>query len=296
MSYRIIIETNPANPVNYLACCGIFDIVSRFDSAALASWHSARLPSQFVIQSSVSEADFLASLEETLTRPERWEFVRWNNGSEPVVISVVFKSPIGEDVKIQLDWWYETVNPNGGIATKTAWKMYAGNMKVEKTVKDVSAAAAAIVAGNRNGALLSHLLAASYGLTGRFGFDFRSSRDGLDLGFIANDLSTHEKTTQTFAVAEILGLFGVQSFFPSRMRQSGGFDSTRGWTIRTGEDGFSAAFQYVLWSEPLTISLARIAALQGTRLGDPILRAQRKKRGELANLMPAELYNTVSQK
>ena len=52
--HRIEIPCKPANPVNYLACCGIFDLVSRTDATALAHWE-AHPPVRIVLQTLVAE-------------------------------------------------------------------------------------------------------------------------------------------------------------------------------------------------------------------------------------------------
>ena len=51
------LDTNPTNPINYLACCGIFELLSRFENSATAHWEIR--PPGFVMQASMSEQDLI---------------------------------------------------------------------------------------------------------------------------------------------------------------------------------------------------------------------------------------------
>jgi hypothetical protein len=281
MKHTIAITTNPANPVNYLACCGLFDLLARMDAGAV-SWWKTQAPVSFCLESVIAEHDFSATMLETLTSLERWAFVPPEG--EPTRIEVRLTAPGGQDFSVPLDWWLETAELDGAIRDKSAWKMYAGNMSVAKTTRDLVAAANKCFP---NGAptQTAELLRVCAPLTGRFGFDFRSSRDGLDLGFIPNDLK--RKETATFVIAELLALFGAASFFPSRCGKPRTFASTRGW--EGGEEDGRATFSFFLWPEPLPVPLARLAAAFGLELPGIGLFSRRKKRGELANLTPAKI-------
>ena len=89
----------------------------------------------------------------------------------------------------------------------------------------------------------------------RFGFDPRSSRNALDTGYSANDLSI---SIPTYPFAELLALVGAASFFPSRLARPGELESTRGWSGK-----YPKGFHYVAWANPLPVALARIAATRG---------------------------------
>jgi hypothetical protein len=284
MTHRITITTNPANPVNYLACCGLFDLLARMDAGALG-WWTTRAPVGFVLESGISEGDLLATVLDTCCSLDRWD--PSPKSGEPTRFEVRFTSPAGHSFTVPLDWWLETAELDGSIRDKSAWKMYAGNMSVRKTTCDLVAAAGACFP-DRVPSRAAEVLWATALVTGRFGFDFRSSRDALELGFVLNDL--RHKETQTFVMAELLALFGLQSFFPSRCGKAKTFASTRGWEGGDGEDQ-PGAFSYFLWEAPLPVSLARLAASFGFCSPGVSLLSRRKKRGELANLTPAKTRN-----
>jgi CRISPR-associated protein Csb3 len=155
---------------------------------------------------------------------------------------------------MSLDWWYETLDQDGEIAEKSAWKMYAGNQKPQGIIQKMVTAARETM-NKRNPETITQLIALHQGMTGRFGFDCRSSRKALDAGFSANDIPDYQAATYPFL--ELLAVIGAYNFFPARTKPSHGNESTRGWAR---EKGSQYAFQYALWMSALPISLARVAA------------------------------------
>ena len=142
--------------------------------------------------------------------------------------------------------------------------------------------AARLEAAGKLPSTLDGLLAFELPMTSRFGFDPRSSRNALDVGWSPNDLKV---PISTALFAELLALFGANSFFPARIPRAGRSDSTRGW--RSRNDHAPAGFAFTLWSRALPISLARLAGFAGT----PTLFAARDdSRGRYKNLT---LANTI---
>src|SRR5262249_8314878 len=155
-----------------------------------------------------------------------------------------------ETVCLTLDWWYETLTRQKKIKAKSAWKMYAGQQTAEKISRDMTNKAAQLLRENPI-VCLTDLIKLSAGMTGRFGFDPRSSRNALDTGYSANDLNL---PITTYLFAEMLTAIATQYFFPQRNHQGGGITSSRGWIKND-------VFQYALWIRPLPIILARVAAI-----------------------------------
>ncbi|MFN0120960.1 MAG: hypothetical protein ACKV2V_10695, partial [Blastocatellia bacterium] len=155
----------------------------------------------------------------------------------------------GKPQTLALDWWYETLKPDRGIRSKSGWKMYAGQQTAEKISRDMTRVAANLLRTSRP-ETISALLKLSMGMTGRFGFDPRSSRNALDTGFSANDLKL---PITTYPFAEMLAGIGAQYFFPPRTQPDAGTTSARGWIEND-------LFQYALWTTPLPVTLARVAA------------------------------------
>src|SRR5262249_43346638 len=122
---------------------------------------------------------------------------------------------------------------------------------------------------------LTDLIKLSAGMTGRFGFDPRSSRNALDTGYSANDLNL---PITTYLFAEMLTAIATQYFFPQRNHQGGGITSSRGWIKND-------VFQYALWIRPLPIILARVAAIGAAVNKDDVIlmQAGRAKRKDYSN-------------
>ena len=180
---------------------------------------------------------------------------------------------------LSLDWWYETLNLECEIEEKSAWKMYAGNQKCGDISREMVQAAKNTMESNPP-KTLSGLIELCRGMTGRFGFDPRSSRNALDAGFSANDLKL---PVPTYPIAEMLAVIGAQHFFPHRTREVSRNESTRGWIERN-------VFRYGLWTIPLPIALARVAASCAIFEGEPILLAMQSvhaSRDKYSNLTMA---------
>src|SRR5260221_10266754 len=159
--HQIAVPCNPANPVDYLACCGLADFLARLDRTALTHWHTAA-PFGFAMESTLAEADLLAILLATFCDSARWKFIPVRDTDEPARIEMEFIPEERPAFKIPLDWWYETLTPQGKISEKSAWKMYAGNMKVAKTTSDLVAGVGATARDSKFSHNLCEFLAAKH--------------------------------------------------------------------------------------------------------------------------------------
>jgi CRISPR-associated protein Csb3 len=277
MRHQIIIPCQPANPVDYLACCGLADLLARMDHTARTHWRNVA-PLAFVMESALTEAEFLATLLATFRTVSRWNFIAVRDSEEPARIEVEFTPGGSNAFTVPLDWWYETLTPTGDIAEKSAWKMYAGQQTVRKITTDMIGQAATIP----EPASIAALLTTRAPMSGRFGFDPRSSRDAINAGFSSNDLGL---PVDTYPYAELLVTFGAGAFFPSRCRHAGDLTSARGWRGR-GES--RAGFAYHLWPLPLPALLARLAASPVGTPGAPLLLAGRATRKNYSNFLLAQ--------
>lgn len=284
MKHPITIPTNPANPVNFLACCGLFDLLARMDASA-HGWWTTTAPVSFLLESGIPESDLLATVLDTCCSLDRWAF-RPADG-EPTRIEVSFIPPNGQPFTVPLDWWLETAEMDGAIREKSAWKMYAGQQTVRGIIADMIAEAAALHLALPPNAPVSNLLERAVAMTGRFGFDPRASRNALDVGYSPNDL---QMPVLTFVFAEMLACFGLQSFFPARVGHAGNLASTRGW--KGSEDGEGEkGFVYSLWAEPLPVSLARLAAAHSDSPSARTLFSPRAMRKNYSNMSLARTIN-----
>lgn len=277
--HEIKIEVNALNPVEYLACCGIFEIASRFDETALAHWQSGDTTA-FVLDSALSEKELLEVILPTLTDWSEWKVV--TNGSEEVIrLEANFSGPNGQSEKSILDWWYESLTREGEI-NKSGWKMYAGQQKAEKITLDMIQKCQKLSCEN-----LSEILRQTSKVSGSFGFDPTASRNALDVGYSPNDLNLPVITNP---FSQLLAMFGAQNFFATRTRQANEIVSSRGWT-RESRRYF---FDYSLWLMPVPIVLARSLANAPTQVTESktvrfrSLRATRDKYSNLTLSFPTD--------
>lgn len=308
MNYDI--QVNPLNPVEYLACCGIFEILARFDPNATSWWELEPQP-RFRLETEIDEAALLTCLTEALADWNQWQRPEEQPADAPVSEGEQSKDeqsaePTSEEaegeesddeaegnegislspqfslndrlVTLKLDWWYETLTPQRKIKAKSAWKMYAGQQTAEKISHDMTAKAAQLLKENSI-SCLTDLIKSSAKMTGRFGFDPRSSRNALDTGYSPNDLKL---PIATYPFAEMLTALATQYFFPQRNQPSAGITSSRGWIKNN-------VFQYALWKTPLPITLARVAAIGAAINKDDAipLRAERANRDKYSNFKMA---------
>jgi CRISPR-associated protein Csb3 len=296
------IQVNPFNPVEYLACCGVFEILARFDVNATSWWEIEPQP-RFWLESEVDEASLLACLTQALSDWSQWQRRDEDNQSDETFILEDDKKSAEESdgeeeesnegillspqfslndriITLNLDWWYETLTPEKKIKKKSAWKMYAGQQTAEKISRDMTEMAAQLLKQNQMTSL-TELIKLSAGMTGRFGFDPRSSRNALDAGYSANDLNL---PIDTYPFAELLTAIAAQYFFPQRNQQSGGITSSRGWIENN-------VFQYALWKTPLPIQLARVAAIGAAINKDAVIpiEAERANRDKYSNFRMATM-------
>jgi CRISPR-associated protein Csb3 len=89
---QIEIRCNPSNPVNYLACCGIFDLVSRVESAAEGRWLTVG-ELRFVLETAVPDKEVVATLVDALSSEDRWRFITSGESKELSRIEVTFQPP-----------------------------------------------------------------------------------------------------------------------------------------------------------------------------------------------------------
>lgn len=269
----IKISVNAANPVEYLACLGIFEIASRFDETASAHWQIAEGETFFILETVLSEKELLEIIIPTLSDWNRWSIFA-NDEKEVVRLSADFSNAENQTETFVFDWWYESLTRDGGI-NKSGWKMYAGQQKAEKIALDMTQKCQKLSCEN-----LASILKQNSKVSGSFGFDPLASRNALDVGYSPNDLNL---PVMTNPFAQILAMFGTQNFFATRTMPSGKINSSRGWT----RENSRYYFEYSLWFTPVPINLARsLANSPQNFLKDKIkkFRSPRASRDKYSNL------------
>ncbi len=59
--FTMQVEINANNPAHYLACCGAFEILARFDASALSRWETDPV-TRFGMESSIQETEIVAAI------------------------------------------------------------------------------------------------------------------------------------------------------------------------------------------------------------------------------------------
>lgn len=240
------IEVNHANPVEYLACLGIFEIASRFDETALAHWQIGDGATVFNLETVLSESELLDIILPTLTNWNKWR-ISANQEKEVIRLSADFSNGENRTETFVFDWWYESLTSEGTI-NKSGWKMYAGQQKAEKIALDMTQKCQKLSCESS-----TEVLKQNSKVSGSFGFDPSASRNALDVGYSPNDLNLPVITNP---FAQLLAMFGTQNFFATRTMPSGKINSSRGWTRENGK----YYFDYNLWLAPVPVNLARTLA------------------------------------
>lgn len=282
--HEIKIEVNALNPVEYLACCGIFEIASRFDETALAHWQSGDT-TIFALESVVSETELLEIILSTLTDWNKWKVIA-NDAKEVIRLEASFSGANDQREKFTFDWWYESLTQEGGI-NKSGWKMYAGQQKAEKITLDMIQKCQKLNCEN-----LSEILQQTSKVSGSFGFDPMASRNALDVGYSPNDLNLPVITNP---FSQLLAMFGAQNFFTTRTKQANEIISSRGWT----KENRRYFFDYSLWLMPVPIALARSLANAPTQVPENKtmkLRSLRATRDKYSNLTLSFPTNSRGEK
>jgi hypothetical protein len=274
-THEIKIKINAENPVEYLACCGIFEIAARIDKTAEARWTQSA-PTEFVLTTVCDEENLTHRIVQTFIGETNWKFQKHPKSKEVVSIRVDFPHNDGK-IHFDLDWWYDSLDREGKIKDRGAWKMFAGQQKAEKIALDMVKVCRTLADSVSD--KLQNIIETSAEMSGRFGFDPRSSRNALDVGYSPNDLNL---PIDTYPFLELLAMFGLQNFFPHRTSKAGGSNSCRGWHKRNHK----TYFDYALWREPQTISLARIFAsgFEGVTEEISSFSSIKAKRKDYANL------------
>jgi hypothetical protein len=258
------IDANPANPVEYLGCLGVFAIASRLDPQIEGRWPEE---GGFELRSTLSEAEIAELIRPVLVDATRWTFDVTDKMASYVIVDF---GPF----KMRLDWWYDYVNEvtDGRIFEKSSWKFFAGQQSVFATTKDLIQTSAKTLPTAPS---LTDLVCYREKITGRFGFDPLASKSALDAGYSADSLG---EAVTTSVVAELLGLFAIQVFFPPRWGAL-----ARGW-IEVEEE--KLGFVYCLWEEFLPLTLARVASIRNR---EEQLFSEKKNRKHYGNLSPAKM-------
>jgi CRISPR-associated protein Csb3 len=280
----IHVAVDARNPGEYLAVCGLLEVLGRFDASLTSRWRRTNgflpgLPSAAAdvceIEATMSEVEVAQELVNQLGSRSSWNVITesgrvaladaigtWTGGIE---LSLPNKTVV------VVDHWYEWAYASQGRIVqrlekrdgKSRWKFWAGQQD-EASIKkgkyspstrgiaglclDLVDAATKIPAVQQ----LQDLLAFSSLGSSRLNLDAATTRSSLDRGISANDAAKSGSSSPGRPALELLAAIGLSAFFPPRRNGDSAPDGVVGVEKRT--------FRYCTWTPHAPLMLARMAA------------------------------------
>lgn len=229
----IRIPVDLTNPGQFFACCGLLELADRlWPGAEVAGWfelHRFDLATFHVSSTASFTSQIIVSVlcgcRRIAVNPFRP--IRGSDGKPVKDAEKTKPVHIGAPIDMRMSWWLDELE-----GRQTAFKTWSANVTSLSLFND---AVAAIDPAN---ALPEKLFIAPVGMSGRFGFDIRSSWDTLNTGYSPNDQG---EEVESYPAVELLAAIGLQNFRP----------------VAVEDD-----FRFTTWSQPLP-TIAAIAASSG---------------------------------
>ena len=279
----IQLAVDARNPGEYLAVCGLVEVLGRYDTNATSAWRRATgvlpsLPSAAAdvceIEAAIDEDAVAAELAKQLGTKDAWKAIT-ENGRVPLADSIGgwcggIELSLADRGVVVVDHWYEWAHVSHGRIVqrlekrdgKSRWKFWAGQQD-EASVKkgvykpskrgiaglclDLVDAAASLSPVQR----LQDLVSLTSPGSSRINLDAATTRSSIDRGISANDAKNGGSSMRRPAL-ELLAAIGLSSFFPPRHQ---------GHAVPHGVVGVrKRIFTYCTWSPHTPLALARMAA------------------------------------
>lgn len=278
------------NPGEYLAVCGVLEVLSRYDANMTSAWRRITgalpsLPSAAVdaceIEAAINEAVVVTELAKQLGTKHSWKAVT-QNGRQPLANSIGdwcggIELALPDKAIVVIDHWYEWAHASRGRIVqrlekrdgKSRWKFWAGKQDEASVKKGAYSPSLRGIAGlgldlvNATAALstakrLQDLLSFTSPGSSRLNLDAMATRSSIDRGISANDAKDSGIRSQGRPALELLAAIGLSTFFPPRREGGNAPHGVVGVRNRT--------FTYYTWSAHLPLALARMAA-RGVEVG-----------------------------
>lgn len=257
----IQIPVDLTNPGQFFACCGLLELadrfwpradsvggfeIHRFDCATFRIWSRGHFTSQLIV------AALLGSRRKAV---DPWQPIRGSDGKLATDAEKTKPVLIGAPVNLRLAWWLDEFS-----GTQTQFKTWSANTTslglFESTAVVVDPSAVTDMT------LLTHAV----GMTGRFGFDPRSSWDTLNTGYSPNDQGD---AVDSYPATELVAAIGLQTFPPLAVNDH---------------------YYYTPWEQPLPAIAARTVACGAIKHSNTRpYRFAVQSRGKFKNFSKAEL-------
>lgn len=266
------------NPGEYLAVCGLLELLSRYDANATSAWRreAGVLPSLVSaaadvceINACIDEAAVALELATYLGSKDAWKAIT-QSGRVPLADSVghwcggIELALPGKQVVVA-DHWYERahvegveiVGKRGTRDGKSRWKLWAGKHE-ERGAGGLAADLVAAIPQSFKPHGFNDILRAPP-VVGSSGYklDPATTRSSIDRGISAND-AKKAKVDRVRPWLELLAAVGASTFFPPRRQGENAPHGVVGVRKRV--------FTYSTWSPQLPLALARMAA-RGVEVG-----------------------------
>lgn len=272
------------NPGEYLAVCGLLEVLSRYDANATSAWRRAAgvlpsLPSAAAdvceVNTTIDEATVAAQLSQQLGSKDAWNAIT-ENGRVSLSGSVggwcgALEFSLPEKPAVVVDHWYEWAHASNGRIVqrlekrdgKSRWKFWAGKQDEASIKKGTYSASLRGIAGlsldlvEAAGQLssaqkLQDIIAFTSPGASRLNLDAVATRSSLDRGISANDAAKSGGSSQGRPALELLAAIGLSTFFPPRREGDNAPHGVVGVRQRV--------FSYSTWSPHLPLALARMTA------------------------------------
>jgi CRISPR-associated protein Csb3 len=262
------------NPGEYLAVCGLLEVLSRYDASTTSAWRRATgvlpsLPSAAAdvceVNTTIDETAVAAQVGQLLGSKDAWKAIT-ENGRVPLNDSVGgwcggLELSLPEKQVVVVDHWYEwayvvdnTILGKREKAPKrdgkSRWKLWAGKHE-ERGAGGLAADFVASVPQDFRPAGFQDLLVLTVAGSSGYKLDPATTRSSIDRGISAND-AKKVKVERVRPLLELLAAIGLSTFFPPRRE---GDNAPHGVVCVR-----KRVFTYCTWSPHLPLALARMTA------------------------------------
>lgn len=267
----IQLTVDARNPGEYLAVCGLLEVLSRYDANATSAWKRAagvlqEIPAAFAdvceVHTTIDEAAVAVELAKHLGSKDAWKAIT-QDGRVPLADSVgrwcgaIEVALPGKQVVV-VDHWYDwahvegtkIVGKRGTRDGKSRWKLWAGKHE-ERGAGGLALDLVASVPHDFSPNDFRDLFVLNVAGSSGFKLDPATTRSSIDRGISAND-AKKIKGERVRPLLELLAAIGLSTFFPPRREGENASHGVVGVRKRV--------FRYSTWSPHLPLALARMAA------------------------------------
>jgi CRISPR-associated protein Csx14 len=203
---NIKIPVDLTNPGQFFACCGLLELADRlWPGAEVAGWFQLHRFDRATFRiGSTAQFDARSIVASLLgcnrTAVDPVQLIRGSDGKPTNDAEKTRPVLIGLPVNLRLNWWLAEIA--GRLNEFKTWGSHQTSLSLFDDIANEI---------NLGTVTDETLFRSPVGMTGRFGFDPRSSWNAGDTGFSPND---HSLPVETYPVVELLAAIALQAFSP----------------------------------------------------------------------------------